>query len=752
MKLGDLDSDDDIPPHLLDAPSGGFPEPPVETAEQVLPFGRLTPENFERLCLRLARLDGTPVRCRRYGVPGQKQYGIDIYSRVPGGRYATYQCKRYETINAADIVAAVDAFLDGKWFPRSERFVVCSAAGLGRTELEETIEEQTDRLANRGSVEFEVWDAESLSTRLRQHEDIVALFFGPVWRRRFFGTPDVATTSPTDLHEIVARAVAEGRAPKVVSHDWAPAMLRSKLDDLRRSDPGRYSQLADHVDSPPVPALVRAAIENPSEWLTTADDDMWALVARVAQAVGEWSGAAQAWEYRAHSLEGSAAATAYARGAIAASEARDTELETRLLEAARNADPTNATLLLATWDDERPHDEQLVVLDQLQTDDPEEQGLIAAQTGVVQLLSQDVEGARESLAKTRELLPGALLADGLEVSVIVQEGRLAAMEHRAPDRARLAAADALAEQARQKMHSERRFSEATRMLMLRADILATLGERVAASKLLRSALPEERQTQEQKEVLAYAAAGRAIDHRLALEFLDDAEETPFVLKTRLACLEDVGTPAERQDAIRGLDRIVSERGRYASEAAFERLAACLGRTPAPWSEEAAVFLRSTGHERAAVSAEAQYLLRKKGWSAVEELLRPYGETPWALASALRASLHGRVDRAESLKAGKAVLAIGPGPSLRVEAAQGLARGGDHAGARAVLMAVARDANAPDAVRADAYDLLMKILVRDLDDWSTAATVHREWVLLRPGDARAHPWAPMVASRGGAARK
>jgi hypothetical protein len=748
MTSRDLDADEGIPPDLLDAPSGGFPEPPVETAEQVLPFGRLSPENFERLCLRLARLDGTPVRCRRYGVPGQKQYGIDIYSRVPSGRYVTYQCKRYETINAADLVAAVDAFLDGKWFTRSERFVFCSAASLDRTELEETIEQQADRLAKRGSVEFEVWDAESLSTRLRQHEDIVALFFGPVWRRRFFGTPDVATTSPTDLREIVARAVAEGRAPKVVSHDWAPAMLRSKLDDLRRSDPDRYSRLADHVDGPPVPALVHASIENPPEWLT-ADDDMWALMARVAQAVGEWTGAARAWEHLARSLEGSAAATAYARGAIAASEARDIGLETRLLEAARNADPTNATLLLATWDDERPRDEQLVVLGQLQTDDPEEQGLIAAQTAVVQLLAQDLEGARESLCKTRELLPGSLLADGLEVSVVVQAGRLAAMEHRAPDRAQLAAADALAEQAREKMHSERRFSQATRMLMLRADILATLGEREAASKLLRTALPEERQTQEQKEVLANAAAGRAIDHRLALEFLEDADETPFVLKTRLACLEDVGTPAERQDAIRGLDRIVAEGGRYASEAAFERLAACLGQTPAPWSDASAVLLRSTGHERAAVSAEAQYLLRNKGWSAVEELLRPYGRTPWALASALRASLHSSVDRAESLKAGKAVLAIGPGPSLRVEAAQGLARGGDHAGARDVLMAVARDANAPDATRADAYDLLMKPLVRDLDDWSTAATIHREWVLLRPGDARAHPWAPMVATRGGA---
>jgi len=73
------------------------------------------------------------------------------------------------------------------------------------------------------------------------------------------------------------------------------------------------------------------------------------------------------------------------------------------------------------------------------------------------------------------------------------------------------------------------------------------------------------------------------------------------------------------------------------------------------------------------------------------------------------------DRAESLKAAKAVLAIGPDPSLRVEAGRGLARGGDAEGARNVLIAVARDTNAPDVVRGDAYELLIKILTNDVED-------------------------------------
>jgi len=109
------------------------------------------------------------------------------------------------------------------------------------------------------------------------------------------------------------------------------------------------------------------------------------------------------------------------------------------------------------------------------------------------------------------------------------------------------------------------------------------------------------------------------------------------------------------------------------------------------------------------------------------------------------------DRAESLKAAKAVLAIGPDPSLRVEAGRGLARGGDAEGARNVLIAVARDTNAPDVVRGDAYELLIKILTNDVEDWTTAAVVYNEWVTLRPADVRAHKWAPTVRTAAGGSR-
>jgi hypothetical protein len=46
----------------------------------LLPFADLAWDNFERLSLRLIELDSEVEYCQLYGVPGQNQEGIDIYT------------------------------------------------------------------------------------------------------------------------------------------------------------------------------------------------------------------------------------------------------------------------------------------------------------------------------------------------------------------------------------------------------------------------------------------------------------------------------------------------------------------------------------------------------------------------------------------------------------------------------------------------------------------------------------------------
>src|SRR5439155_21135732 len=101
-------------PRSLEVDPDAWLASPVESLIQELPFSELRWENFERLCLRLARLDGTVETSRRYGIPGQNQHGIDLDARSPPKpKYRVDQCKRAEACGPAQIKDAVGEVLRG---------------------------------------------------------------------------------------------------------------------------------------------------------------------------------------------------------------------------------------------------------------------------------------------------------------------------------------------------------------------------------------------------------------------------------------------------------------------------------------------------------------------------------------------------------------------------------------------------------------------------------------------------------------
>jgi hypothetical protein len=156
-----LDHTDD-PTWVFDVPDDNDIAPPVETREQELPFGKLSWQNFERLCHRLARTDGDVERCRLYGTLGQEQGGIDIYvSRRSTAKYAVWQSKRHKTFSASQVETAVTEFLDGDWASKSDRFVLCVQASLRSTEIDKKVEECRKRLHGLG-IQFEPVDGEEL--------------------------------------------------------------------------------------------------------------------------------------------------------------------------------------------------------------------------------------------------------------------------------------------------------------------------------------------------------------------------------------------------------------------------------------------------------------------------------------------------------------------------------------------------------------------------------------------------------------
>ncbi|WP_271009435.1 NACHT domain-containing protein [Paucibacter sp. B51] len=190
----------------LASPADGVPTVrPVATREQVLPFGRLTWENFERLCYRLVRLDADVEHAARYGRQGDAQEGLDIYVRQGNGRYHCVQAKRHKAFSSAQLAEAVDLFLAGSWASRSERFTIVVQASLRSAAVQDEAERQATRLSASGIV-FNALDGEDLTDRLRAQPLLIDDFFGRPWVSALLGEDAAATLNSRLDGEAFSRA------------------------------------------------------------------------------------------------------------------------------------------------------------------------------------------------------------------------------------------------------------------------------------------------------------------------------------------------------------------------------------------------------------------------------------------------------------------------------------------------------------------------------------------------------------------
>jgi hypothetical protein len=174
-------------PAYLNTPPLTAVNPPAVTRDQALPFGELAWEDFERLCLRLARSEAEVIHCQLYGTPGQKQEGIDLYVKLAlNNEYRVYQCKRENDFGASKIRKAVDKFLDGAWGKKAKTLVLCTKESLIATNRANEVEAQRERLTREG-VALIPWDSLQLSLMLKGQPELVDDFFGRPWVAAFLG-------------------------------------------------------------------------------------------------------------------------------------------------------------------------------------------------------------------------------------------------------------------------------------------------------------------------------------------------------------------------------------------------------------------------------------------------------------------------------------------------------------------------------------------------------------------------------------
>jgi hypothetical protein len=154
-------------------------KPDVTKTNHLLPFGELSPAQFERLCLWLVKNEGY-VNGEHLGEAGNDQ-GRDVVAyRITGsGKQLWYfQCKRYDKISFATLLEEIEKYNElVKADPIDKPFGIvfvtnATLSARARKEARKTCTEQ--------GYECEFWARTELDLLVKRHKDIVAEFFNLV--------------------------------------------------------------------------------------------------------------------------------------------------------------------------------------------------------------------------------------------------------------------------------------------------------------------------------------------------------------------------------------------------------------------------------------------------------------------------------------------------------------------------------------------------------------------------------------------
>jgi hypothetical protein len=141
-----------------------------------VPFHELDPMPFQELCRDLFEREEGVSTCEVFGINGQFQRGIDLKAQRKGAyAYEVGQCKCYEEFSPREIRKASEEFLKhlDYWKEKNvKRFILFVACAMDTTQRLEEIDRQIKAFHELG-IEYEVWSARTLRTKLKDHPDIV---------------------------------------------------------------------------------------------------------------------------------------------------------------------------------------------------------------------------------------------------------------------------------------------------------------------------------------------------------------------------------------------------------------------------------------------------------------------------------------------------------------------------------------------------------------------------------------------------
>ena len=190
-------------------------QPLITRTAHTLSFDKLSPRDFERLCLWLVRREGYE-RAEHLGASGGEQ-GRDIVAWRKGRLWA-FQCKRVRRFGPRDALEEVEKVLA---LPEAERpvglvfLVTCDVSAQARKKARARCAEE--------KLECRFWVGTELDERVKRYPDIVEEFFGADSAARPVSTLSTAPAPPAhftgrgDELDELAQALATDDTPQAIT-------------------------------------------------------------------------------------------------------------------------------------------------------------------------------------------------------------------------------------------------------------------------------------------------------------------------------------------------------------------------------------------------------------------------------------------------------------------------------------------------------------------------------------------------------
>lgn len=487
--------------------------------------------------------------------------------------------------------------------------------------------------------------------------------------------------------------------------DWAPKRVQKRLGELIEQDPRAAGELQRALDGKEnIGVELELLVRRPQPWLKDGGAELWLTVALLAEIVGRWPTAGEAW--RTYEEKPGADRV---RGIFGAADAAE-----------NNGNTQEAEVLRAQAKEFDPKHELVRLLDALRIEDPGErlealQALPPAgnderearRKGLLAMALIDVgredEGA-ELAAQALEILPDDLRArEAIAAAIVFANQKRWEAGHNV-DRNALGTAVGHYRQILDALRESRRHKEAGGVFgrLVYCELLA--GRRDAAAVLLSEA-PEDELVDEVPVELAGLALTAGDPERVdsLMQYYKGDSAGGSLLRIRMQ-LRD---PETRAAGVAALDRGVANDD---FEFAVMRLMAALPSTEeVPWSDQAEKIVRNEKPVMASQLKAEWYERRDEPDAARRELAKHAGEPRALRALMMLYANDQRWDKATPHAL--ALLNLDPDLADRVAAGQVLKHAGETDRAEAALKEVFEHPEADAEERSAAFDELADIFMR-----------------------------------------